>query len=343
MNSHSLGRRQLLRTAGIALGAAAVSAGGAGAAWARAGGNTAVQPLYESSPVGWASQNGGTTGGAGGSSMTVSSLSALESAAAASGASVITVNGLFTGSGEISVASNKTIIGSGSNSGLVGIGLKMKGVKNVIIRNMNVSKVTAASGDGDAIHVESSTNIWIDHNNLFSDLSHDEDYYDGLVDLTHAADYITVSWNYIHDHNKVALLGHSDDNGSEDTGHLRVTYVHNWWDNTVQRNPRVRFGNPVHVLNNYYSNVSSYCVASTEDAGVLVERNYFENCPDTVITQTGDSSDGNTRLINNYLVNSGTPAARNGASVPAPPYSYTPDANSSVKSIVTAGAGTGKI
>jgi len=34
---------------------------------------------------------------------------------------------------------------------------------------------------------------------------------------------------------------------------------------------------------------------------------------------------------------------RNGASVAAIAYSYTPDANNTVKSIVTAGAGTGKI
>ena len=42
-------------------------------------------------------------------------------------------------------------------------------------------------------------------------------------------------------------------------------------------------------------------------------------------------------------MNSGTPQSRNSGSVAAIPYSYTVDANSSVKSIVTAGAGTGKI
>jgi len=332
--------RRVVRAALGGAAAVALTLSGIGAAHA-----AVVTPSYESSPVGWASQNGGTTGGGSSTTVTVTSLSALESAAASSTTEVIKVSGMFSGSGEVTVASNKTIIGVGSGSGLTGIGLKMKGVKNVIIRNMNISKVTAASGDGDAIHIESSTNIWVDHNNLYSDTSHDEDYYDGLLDITHAADYVTVSWNYLHDHNKTSLLGHSDDNASEDTGHLRVTYVHNWFNNTVQRMPRVRFGNPVHVLNNYYSNISSsgYAIASTEGAGVRVERNYFENVPNTVICQTGDSSAGYTLLTNNYLVNSGTPAACSGANVKSLPYSYTPDANSSVKSIVTAGAGTGKI
>jgi pectate lyase len=97
------------------------------------------------------------------------------------------------------------------------------------------------------------------------------------------------------------------------------------------------------VLNNYYSNVGSYGVASTENAGVFVERNYFENVAHPTVTQTGDSAEGNLKVLNNYKVNSGAEEVRNGASVAAIPYSYTPEANSSVKATVTAGAGTGKI
>jgi pectate lyase len=348
MSTYQPGRRQFLRTAGVALGAAAIGASGAGIAWAQTGRSRLVRPTAESSPIGWASQAGGTTGGGSGTAVTVSSLSDLESAAGSGDAMVITVNGLFTGSGEVTVTSNKTIIGSGSGSGLVGIGLKMNGksganVSNVIIRNMNISKVTADSGDGDAIHIQYADHIWIDHCDLSSDLDHDEDYYDGLLDITHASDYITVSWNHLHDHNKTSLVGHSDSNGSEDTGHLRVTYHHNFWENTVQRQPRVRFGNPVHVFNNYYSSVQSYCVCSTDSGGVLVESNYFENCPDTVIDQTGSSDTGNTKAVDNYLVSSDDPVQTNPGSVASIPDSYTADTASDVKSIVTSGAGTGKI
>lgn len=40
---------------------------------------------------------------------------------------------------------------------------------------------------------QESTNVWIDHCELYSDLQHDKDYYDGLIDASHAADFITIS------------------------------------------------------------------------------------------------------------------------------------------------------
>jgi pectate lyase len=292
---------------------------------------------------GWSTQAGGTSGGSAGTTVTVTSLSALTSAAGSGTSETIRVNGNFGCSSDVNVTSNKTILGVGSSSGLTGCGLRMKGVNNIIVRNLKIAKVPAGNGNGDAIHIERSTHIWIDHNDLSSDTSHGTDYYDGLLDITHASDYVTVSWNTFKDHYKGSLVGHSDDNASEDTGHLRVTYHHNYFRNCDQRGPRVRFGNPVHVYNNYYYNSGTYGIATTCNAGVYVERNYFENTPHTVVTQTGDSPAGNVKLLNNYLVNSGTPQTRNGAAVAAIPYAYTVDANSSVKSIVTAGAGTGKI
>ena len=36
-------------------------------------------------------------------------------------------------------------------------------------------------------------------------------------------DYVTISNSYLHDHWKGSLVGHSDNNQAEDTGHL---YVH---------------------------------------------------------------------------------------------------------------------
>ncbi|WP_433300366.1 pectate lyase family protein [Actinoplanes sp. CA-030573] len=323
----------------IALGAAATAALTVAATLAHAPAASAATFNQE----GWSTQAGGTSGGSSATTVTVTSLSALTSAAGSGTSQTVKVSGNFSCSSDVTVASNKTIIGVGSSSGLTGCGLKVKGVNNVIIRNLRIAKVPAGNGNGDAIHVEKATHIWIDHNDLSSDTSHGTDYYDGLIDITHAADYVTVSWNYEHDHIKCDLLGHSDSNASEDTGHLRVTYHHNYFRNCDQRGPRVRFGNPVHVYNNYYYNSGTYGVASTCNAGVYVERNYFENTPNTVVTSTGSSPAGNVKLLNNYLVNSGTPQTRNGASVAAIPYAYTVDANNSVKSIVTASAGTGKI
>jgi pectate lyase len=76
------------------------------------------------------------------------------------------------------------------------------------------------------------------------------------------------------------LLGRDDGDMAQDTGRPRVTYHHNWFDATTQRNPRMRFGDPVHVYNNYYNDTDNYGVASTMNGGVLVERNYFENVED---------------------------------------------------------------
>ncbi|MFK4088266.1 polysaccharide lyase family 1 protein [Kribbella sp. NPDC020789] len=280
---------------------------------------------------GWATQGGGTTGGGSAAAVTVTTAAALLSNMQASGARVIRVSGTITLSGMNKVAANKTIIGVGSGATIVGGGLNVASVSNVIIRNLNFRDWA-----DDAVNVQYSTRVWIDHNSF----SHG---YDGAVDVKRASDYVTVSWNKFFNHDKVGLVGHSDDNGAEDRGKLRVTYYANWFDGTTQRHPRVRFGNPVHVFNNYYRGNSGYGVASTCDAGVYVERNYFESVANTVVSQTGDSPAGNVKLLNNYLVGSGTPISRNAASVAAIPYSYVVDAAESVKSIVTAGAGTGKI
>ena len=312
------------------LGGAA--AGVVGAAGAVLLGQGAAQAAFESSPVGYASLNGGTSGGSSGTVVTVTTASALKSALSSGTSQTVRVSGLISISGMYNIASNKTVIGVGSGSGITGGGFNLSGVRNVIIRNL----VFRNAAD-DSINVQTnSTNIWIDHNDLASG-------YDGLIDIKRGSDFVTVSWNRLHNHDKSMLLGHDDGNASQDNGKLRVTYVHNWFEGTGQRHPRVRFANPVHVLNNYYSNIGSYGVASTMNAGVFVERNYFENVSKPTVTQTGDSDPGNIKVLNNYKVNSGTEQVRNGASVAAIPYSYTPEANNTVKATVTAGAGTGKI
>jgi pectate lyase len=279
--------------------------------------------------VGWATQNGGTSGGGGAATTTVTSASALTSALGSSSAAVIRVSGTISCSGMLRVRSNKTIIGN-SGATISGCGLNINGDRNVIIRN-----ITFRGWNDDAINVqESATNIWIDHNSFTGGK-------DGAVDIKRGSDFITVSWNRVFGHDKSMLLGHSDDNASQDRGHLRVTYHHNWFDGSKQRHPRVRFGNPVHVYNNYYFNNSGYGVASTEGAGVLVEANSFENVKDPFHLGEGDSGPGTLVARNNHFVNSGSGQA--GGSVASIPYSYSADPASSVKSIVTANAGAGRI
>lgn len=279
--------------------------------------------------VGWATQNGGTTGGGTAATTTVTTASALTSALNATGAAVIRVSGTITCSGMLRVRSNKTILGN-YGATIAGCGLNVSGDRNVIIRNL-----TFRSWNDDAINVqESATNIWIDHNSFSNG-------YDGAVDIKRGSDFVTVSWNRVSSHDKTMLLGHSDDNASQDVGHLRVSYHHNWFDGSNQRNPRVRFGNPVHVYNNYYRANGGYGVASTENAGVLVEGNYFENVDDPYHLGEGDSGPGSLVARNNHFVNS--PTGQAGGSVASIPYSYQLDTASTVKSIVTAGVGAGRI
>ncbi|MFI7451505.1 RICIN domain-containing protein [Nonomuraea sp. NPDC049714] len=278
--------------------------------------------------VGWATQGGGTSGGGNASPVTVSSASALTSALSGTNAAVVRVSGTISCSGLIRVGSNKTLLGN-AGATISGCGLNISEASNVIVRNLNFR-----GWDDDAINVQYSTRVWIDHNSF-------SDGYDGTVDVKRASDYVTISWNRVFDHDKTMLLGHDDDNGSEDRGHLRVTYHHNWFDGTNQRHPRVRFGNPVHVYNNLYSSVGGYGVASTEGAGVLVEGNYFENTEDPFHLGEGDSGPGSLVARANHFVNSGS--GETGGSVASIPYSYSLDGASSVKSIVTAGAGAGRI
>ncbi|MEK8104861.1 hypothetical protein NKG94_05985 [Micromonospora sp. M12] len=106
------------------------------------------------------------------------------------------------------------------------------------------------------------------------------------------ADYVTVSWNHFDHADKSMLIGHSDGAASTDIGHLKVSIHHNFFDHSRQRHPRVRFGDPVHVYNNYFLGNALYGVASTENAGVLVEGNYFRTsrtrCAPRAATPTAD-------------------------------------------------------
>lgn len=288
------------------------------------GGGTATK----NGVTGWATENGGTTGGGDAKPVTVTNAEELKAALKADGPGVIHVKGNIKLDGMVKVPSDKTILGVGADSGVTGGGLNVSNAKNVIIRNMNFK-----DSSDDAINVEGSKNVWIDHNSM-------SNAYDGAVDIKRGSDFVTVSWNHVSNQNKSMLLGHSDDNGAQDTGHLRVTYDHNWFEGD-QRSPRVRFGNPVHVYNNYYDGNSKYGVASTEGAGVLVESNDFENTKDPYHRGEAASSAGSLVAKNNNMVNSGSGDA--GGSVASIPYTYSADPASQVKSIVTSGAGAGKI
>ncbi|KAL4782191.1 pectate lyase A [Aspergillus varians] len=221
---------------------------------------------------GFASLNGGTTGGVGGTTTTVASYAEFTAAVEGDEPKVVIVSGPITKTAkQAKVGSNTSIIGADSSAVLDGFGLVLKKVENVIIRNLGVKNVIADNGD--AIGAEYSSNIWVDHVDVSSDQDHDKDYYDGLLDFKRGSDYITVSNSFIHDHWKTSLVGHSNSNEDEDSGKLHITYANNFWLNVNSRAPSIRFGTG-HLYNNYYENVSDG-INTRIGAQVLVESNVW--------------------------------------------------------------------
>lgn len=292
---------------------------------------SATGSVTDACDIGYCTQNGGTTGGASGDQITVTTLEELTTAAAADGAAIIIVDGQLTGSETVKVASDKTIIGA-TGSSLTGIGLRVKDVSNVIIRNMKISKVLADTGD--AIAVQAASNVWIDHCDLSSDMDHGKDYYDGLCDLTHAADYVTVSNTYFHDHYKASLVGHSDSNADEDTGHLIITYANNYWSNLGSRGPSFRFGTG-HIFNSYLENMDTG-INTRMGAEVLVESCAFSGVEKAI--ESADSDTVGYATVNDVDLGDGTNTADAG-SLSSVPYDYTLLGSESVKSSVTSKAG----
>lgn len=294
--------------------------------------------------IGYASLGSGTSGGAGGRTIVVNSLAELKAAAASVEKLIIVVNGVIKGNEALVVKSNKSIVGQGSSAVLEGVGLKIGAssafgsISNVIIQNLRFEKVVAPT---DAVAITyGAHHVWVDHCEFSSDLSHGKDYYDGLLDVTHAAEFVTVSWNKFRDHYKVSLVGHSDSNGSEDTVHLKVTYHHNMFSNVNSRNASIRFGS-AHLFNNYYLNVGGYGIASRNGAEVVVENNYFDNVAQPMNADTGLSpKPGRIRgEATNFYIRSGSNSIQGSASALVIPYAYSLDPAADVATIVSRGVG----
>ncbi|MER2493053.1 pectinesterase family protein [Catenovulum sediminis] len=175
-----------------------------------------------------------------------------------------------------------SIIGVGTTAELEGIGIQIERAENIIIRNLTIHDVPAANGDAIGIEGDENTptkRIWIDHNELYGDLSVGKNDYDGLLDSKAGATHITVSYNYIHNHYKSMLNGSSDD----DTGERFITYHHNHFANLESRVPLFRYGKG-HLYNNYFNNISSTAINSRMGAELLIENNVFENVQNPIVS-----------------------------------------------------------
>ena len=305
--------------------------------------------------VGWASQNGGVTGGGTAAATVVTTYAELKSAITTTSVKVVHVSGTITipSGGRISFQdqSGKTIFGlpgsklvstdlTADNSGIIYV----KRCTNIVFRNLTLEGPGAYDTDGwDNMTLDNCTNVWVDHCEF-------QDGLDGNFDIKNMSDYITVTWcKFIYnkapipngpggadDHRFSDLFG-SSDGATADRGHLRVTMQNNWWaQGCVARMPRVRFGK-VHMVNNLFnSTVASQCVQAGFEADLLIESNVFENVKRPIDLMNNDFT-AITQQNNIFTNTTGNTSGSGTAFTPPYTLSITPVAN--VKSQVMAGAG----
>lgn len=166
-----------------------------------------------------------------------------------------------------------TIIGRGNV--VLNFGINVKRSWNILIRNITFQDYY---DDGINIGEPETHHIWIDHCTFGNPnaMPADSEHPDGGCDIKNGTSYITVSWSTFRNNWKTSLIGHSDNNGSADSGRLKVTYYCNYFFHSNSRQPRVRFGE-VHVLNCFYDNTLQYGIASANSAQVYAEANFFLN------------------------------------------------------------------
>ncbi|HEX9999390.1 MAG TPA: pectate lyase [Actinoplanes sp.] len=317
---------------------------------------------FAASAVGFAAVSGygrtTTTGGAGGPTVTVTSYAQLAAALADDTPRIVRVSGTITGAGDdmLDVGSNKTILGVGSAATISGFGLDVNGwgpdeiavggdtcdpaekdtfthVSNVIIQNLSFR-----DSPDDSVNVQCySDHVWINYNTFYPAV-------DGSVDIKRGSDLATVSYNRYVGTDKSMLLGHSDSNGAQDRGYLRVTYHHNWFDGSATRHPRVRFGY-AHLFANYVD-VSDYFIGLGVEGKIYADGNYVRRAK----TITQDFGDASLTWTSSNFYDTATITRANDSGktmadwlridnkVTAPPYSYSAGAASATAPAAGAGA-----
>ncbi|MFK4152974.1 pectinesterase family protein [Streptomyces fungicidicus] len=310
--------------------ASAATAAAAAPAWA-----TATADGFAS--VDALGQNG-TYGGRDGRIVTVRTQADLEKYATAAEPYVIVVAGTITMNPvgkEIKVASDKTIVGSGTSGHIVGGGFFLgQGVHNVIIRNLTIRDAYQGvwndkEHDFDAVQMDGAHHVWIDHNDL-------RNMADGLIDVRKDSTYVTVSWNELSQNNKTFGIGWTENVTTD------ITIHHNWFRETEQRNPSTDNAAHAHLYNNFLEDVagtsinSSYGNYSRGGTRMVLENSYFQGMKNPVI------KDATATLVQRGNVFSGTSGRNESGGTAFDPrtyYAYTLDKAADVPALLRSGTG----
>lgn len=321
--------------------------------------------------TGYATQNGGTTGGAGGQTVRATTGTQIHAALCSRAASntpiTIEVEGTInhgnttkvsgdscnTAAGviELKQISNVTLVGVGSGAVFDQLGIHIRESSNIIIQNVTVRNVkksgSPTSNGGDAIGMESDVrNVWVDHATLLASGGESEGY-DGLFDMKDNTQYVTLSYSILRNSGRGGLIGSSE----SDLSNGYVTFHHNRYENIDSRAPLLR-GGTAHAYNNHYVSLNESGINSRAGAKAKVDNNYFEDSKDVLGTFYTDQR-GYWQVSGNVFDNVtwSSPGTENYPAGPNPqsnttvsiPYSYTLDAAACVPDVVsrTAGAGTG--
>ncbi|GLW54733.1 pectate lyase family protein [Kitasatospora phosalacinea] len=322
------------------------------------------------SATGFASQNGGTTGGAGGQTVRATTGTAIHQAlcnrASASTPITIEVEGTInhgntaqvsgpscnTAAGviELKQISNVTVVGVGSGAVFDQLGIHVRESSNIIIQNVTVRNVkksgSPTSNGGDAIGMEKNVrNVWVDHATLEAS-GGEEEGFDGLFDLKDNTQYVTLSYSTLRNSGRGGLIGSSD----TELSNGYVTFHHNLYENIDSRAPLLR-GGTAHIYNNYYVKLNKSGINSRAGARAKVDNNYFKDSQDVLGTfyttaagywqVAGNVFDNVTWSSPSADTNPAGPDVKSTTTV-AVPYSYALDPAGCVPDIVTRTAGANK-
>ncbi|WP_196160730.1 pectate trisaccharide-lyase [Reinekea sp. G2M2-21] len=318
---------------------------------------------------GFASLNGGTTGGAGGQVVYATSGTEIHAAIcnrASNDTPIIihvagTINhgNTFKQTGSCNTAdgvielkdiNNVSIIGVGSGVLFDELGIHIRNSSNIILQNLHVRNVkksgSPTSNGGDAIGMESDvSNVWVDHVTLEAQ-GGESDGYDALFDMKAGTKYVTLSYSILRNSGRGGLVGSSD----SDTNNGPVTFHHNLYQNIDSRLPLLR-GATAHAYNNFYEGINKSGMNPRIGGQIKAEHNVFKDSKDPIGTfYTNDMGywDLNGNIFDNVTWTE--EGDKNHPAGPDPvsttyvtiPYSYTLDAANCVRDIVLATAGANK-